>query len=245
MSNRKKDANIHTVMIQQTYWMKDTSEEKILAMGAIQLGKVVEQVEYYDTDLYDLAVKEMWLSKIGREWKLIMGKGAQNSQNSQGHLNHEVMQIFNSIGSNKHSTKTFSKPSERQKNDSITDQNGNRETVDQDGNRIKVLTCYAIEQEKEIIDFLSHVLHVPGETSNIAMEDFLQAAGIQRYVTNSNITQETFRLPGDFTILLKTEGTTSKKTAIISLDVDIENVARGFQRMEQLANELDLQLQSV
>ncbi|XP_073455835.1 uncharacterized protein [Aquarana catesbeiana] len=250
MSNKQKNDNIHTVKIQQTYWVKDTSEEKMLALGAVQLGKVVEQVDYYDTDLYDLAVTEMWLSKMGREWKLIVGKGTQN--NSQDppkgkvQTSHLRTQKFNSVGGKNQTSKTSnSKTLESQKKVSINDQNENEETVDNERNGIKALTCYALEQEKEIIAFLSQVLHVQGETNNMTMEVFLQVAGIQRYATISNVTQETFRLTNDYTIQLKTEGTTTKKTAVVLLDVDIENVAQGFQRLEQLAKELDLQLQSV
>lgn len=247
MSNRQKDGKIHTVKVQQTYWVKDTSEEKMLALGAVQLGRVVEQVDYYDTDLYDLAVSEMWLSKMGREWKLIVGKGLQNSHDpskEKMEKSYQGAQKFNLLASKKHTSKmSNSKTSENQKRDSIKDQNGNEETAKTDRN--KALTCYALGQEKEIIAFLSQVLHVNGETNNMGMEDFLPMAGIQRYSTISNVTQETYRLPRGYTILLKTEGTSIKKIAVVSLDVEIENVTQGFQRLEQLANELDLQVQSV
>ncbi|KAM5146350.1 uncharacterized protein ACMZJ9_013571 [Mantella aurantiaca] len=246
MYNRQKDGSIHTVKIQQTYWVKDTSEEKMLALGAIQLGRVVEQVDYYDTDMYDLAVTEMWLSKMGREWKLIVGKVAQNNSQDQKvkvEKSHQRAQTLNSVSSQKHATN--SKTSENQKKDFINDQNVNAEPADSDSNRRNALTCYALGKEKEIIDFLSQVLNVQGETNNMMMEVFLQVAGIQRYATVSNVTQETFRLPEDYTVLLNTEGTTTKKTAVVSLNVDIENVTQGFQKLERLANEMDLQLQSV
>lgn len=250
MFNKQKNGNIHTVKIQQTYWVKDTSEEKMLALGAVQLGKVVEQVDYYDTDLYDLAVTEIWLSKMGREWKLIVGKGTQNNSQDLPKGNVQTSNLrtqkLNSFEGKRQTSKTSNlKTFESQKKDSIIDQNENAETVDNERNGKKALTCYALEQEKEIIAFLSQVLHVQGETNNMMMEVFLQVAGIQRYATISNVTQETFRLTNDYTIRLKTEGTTTKKTAVVSLDVDIENVAQGFQRLEQLAKELDLQLQSV
>ncbi|XP_077340989.1 uncharacterized protein LOC143986511 [Lithobates pipiens] len=252
MFNKQKtyDDTMHTVRIQQTYWVKDTSEEKMLALGAVQLGKVVEQVDYYDTDLYDLAATEMWLSKMGREWKLIVGKGPQNKSQDPpkgkvqtSHLRTQKLNLVE--GKSQTSETSDPRTLESQKKDSINDQNKNATTVSNERKGTKALTCYALEQEKEMIAFLSQVLHVQGETNNMTMEVFLQVAGIQRYATISNVTQETFRLTDDYTIRLKTEGTTTKKTAVVLLDVDIENVAQGFQRLEQLAKELDLQLQSV
>lgn len=247
MINRQKDENLHKVKIQQTYWVKDTSEEKILALGAFQVCRVMEQVDYFDTDLYDLAVNEMWLSKIGREWKLIVGKGAQSSRDppkEKVERSHQAAQKSNSVGRQKQTT-SYSQTSENQKKDLISNRNGNVEHVNPDTYRRNALTCYALDQDKEIIAFLSQVLHVQGETNNMSMEVFVQVARIHSYATISNVTQETFRMLNDYTIMLKTEGTPTNKTAVVSLEVDIENVTQGFQRLEQLANELDLQLQNV
>ncbi|XP_068106054.1 uncharacterized protein [Hyperolius riggenbachi] len=244
MSKMQKDASVHTVKIQQTYWVKDTSEEKMMAMGAVHLGRMVEQVDYYDTDLYDLAIHQTWLSRIGKQWQLIVGRGQNTSKDpskKKVEKSHQGTQKGKTVDNKAKNPKT----SVNQKEDPKTDHNGNEESEDPVGTTRKTHTCYTPVEENEIVTHLSQVLHLTNKIDNTPLEGFLQKAGIQKYASISNITQETFRLRNDYTIQLKTEGTATKKTAVVSLNVDIEKVTQGFERLDQLANELDLQLQNV
>ncbi|XP_063791584.1 uncharacterized protein LOC134947411 [Pseudophryne corroboree] len=254
MSATQQDTAVHKVKIQQTYLVKDTTEEKMLEQGAICAGKVVEQVDYYDTDLYDLAVNETWLSKTGNKWQLIIGKGGQEtpgaatkqSHNSQNKILKTGRQETRKVNST--DTKTGNGPTtpnstrKTQPQAPGADLNGNTDLAD--GER-SALTCYALVGEKEIIAHLSRILPMARKTDNMAIGDVLQVAGIQRYASVSNSTQETYILRDSYTVQVKVDGTSAKKSAVISLHVEIENVTQGFQRLEQLANELDLQLQSV
>lgn len=236
MPRTKKESNVHKVKIQQTYWAKDTTEEKMTEMGAIRTGKVVEEVEYYDTDLYDLAVMESWLSKTGKQWQLIIDKVKATMLETHNPLkttfrtkqvNSKTQTAPNLPGSKTKLTQDVQK----------ADQNGN---TDLEKSR-NLITCYELVQEEEIIACLSRILHI--NVDNVNIGNFLEMAGIQKYTSVINVILETFRLRDIYTVAIKADGVSTRRSAVISLDVEIDNVTQGFQRIEQLANELDLQAQ--
>ncbi|KAM4021362.1 uncharacterized protein ACNLHF_001414 [Anomaloglossus baeobatrachus] len=231
MSRNQKESNVHKVKIQQIYWAKDTTEEKMAEMGAIRTEKVLEEVEYYDTDLYDLAVNESWLSKTGKAWQLITDK--MKATNLENPRTIRTKQIISD------DPKTESFP--RAKTEPDPDPNGNTELE----TSRNILTCYELIQEEEIIACLSRILQIHAESDNAKIGKFLEKAGIQKYTSVRNVRQETFRLRDIYTVVIKADGVSTKKTAVISMDVEIDNVTKGFQRVEQLANELDLQAQHV
>ncbi|KAM9326564.1 uncharacterized protein PAF06_002784 [Gastrophryne carolinensis] len=245
--SKGSDDSTHTVRIQQMYWVKDTSEDQMLALGAVRLGRVVEQVDYYDTDLYDLALHQMWLSKMSGTWQLIVYKSDPNNSQqpyiAEEEKSQEEAQKVKKVGdkliTSNSNTGTFKDRTSKM------NRNGNRNIAEQGESRSKATACYALGQDKDIINYLSQVLNVTVKTDKMMIGDFLQRAGIQKYASITNVTQETFRMPGGYTVLLKTEGTTTKKTAKVSLDVGIEEVTWGFQRLEHLAKELDFQIQNV
>ncbi|KAM3911577.1 uncharacterized protein RB166_020173 [Leptodactylus fuscus] len=234
MSKTEKEPNIHKVKIQQTYWAKDTTEEKITEMGAICTGQVAEEVEYYDTDLYDLAVNESWLSKTGTKWQLITDK--VKATDLKIHSTSKKSRQDNSVDTKTPMSLSYEAKQDVHKNDL----NGNEELETE-----KSLTCYELVEEKEIITCLSHILNISAKLDNIQMSKFLEMAGIQKYTSVHNVTQETFRLRDIYTVVIKGDGVPAKKSVVISLDVEIDNVTQGFHRIEQLANELDLQAQHV
>ncbi|XP_073493902.1 uncharacterized protein [Phyllobates terribilis] len=235
MSRNQKESNSHKVKILQTYWVKDTTEEKITDMGAIRTGKVLEEVEYYDTELYDLAVNESWLSKTGKAWQLITDKVKATMLEipSPEKTTNRTKQVISD------DPKTESFPSSKTQPD--FNQNGN---TDLETPR-NVMTCYELVQEEEIIACLSRILQIHVESDNVKIGNFLKKAGIQKYTIVHNVTQETFRLRDIYTVVIKADRVSTNKSAVISMEVEIDNVTQGFQRIEQLATELDLQAQHV
>ncbi|MEE6505008.1 hypothetical protein FKM82_005410 [Ascaphus truei] len=263
MPRTQKDPNIYTVTIQQTYWMTETSDEKMLQFGAICLNRVVEQVDYYDTDMYDLAMQKMWLSKTDKEWQLIADQSPPERRPVKSDPNHSIKSTFGRHGldtQNVHPDDTKRGTSKRKKGASDStrkhnqeasciDLNSNPDCPGQEGiaTARDTLACYELIREKEILAHLSLMLHIAltaEEIENKAMDDFLQLAGIQHYASFHNTKQVIYKVRDIYTVTIKMDGTTSRSVAVISLDVDIENITQGFQIMEQLANELKLQLQT-
>ncbi|XP_056394110.1 uncharacterized protein LOC130290464 isoform X2 [Hyla sarda] len=239
MSTTQKESSIHKVKIQQTYWGKDTMEEKMMEMGAVRTGKVVEEVEYYDTDLYDLAVNGSWLSKTGKQWQLIIDKVKATTLEVHSPLK-KTKQV-NIVDPQISPDLPGSKATRTQDIQKKTNLNGN---TDPETSR-NLITCYELVQEKEIIACLSQILHIDAELDNINIGNFLGMTGIQKYTSVSNVTRETFQLRDIYTVVIKADGVSTKKSVVISLDVDIDVVTQGFQWIERLANELDLQVQNV
>ncbi|XP_066436497.1 uncharacterized protein [Eleutherodactylus coqui] len=234
MSRTQKESNVHKVKIQQTYWAKDTTEEKMIEMGAIRTGKVVEEEEYYDTDSYDLAVNESWLSKTGKEWQLIIDK----MKATMHEINSPIQKTSGIKGSPK--TPNLLNFQRKLKHDvQKADQNGNTDCETTSSN----LTCYELVEEKEIVAYLSRILHIDVGSDSGKIGNFLEMAGVQKYTSVSNVKEETFQLRDIYTAVIKADGISAKKSVVISLDVEIDNVTQGFQRIEELANELDLQAQ--
>ncbi|KAM4696007.1 uncharacterized protein WCC33_014731 [Rhinophrynus dorsalis] len=261
MSTTQKDPDIHMVTIQQTYWMKDTSEEKILQMGEICLSKVVEQVDYYDTDAYDLALNKTWLSKTGREWRLIVDRSGHDVALDTKSLNtrqiqppkgnaetrKEDAQSMRQTDSKRGKTKNkLVNESTRQDHEqpSKMDYKKNTDVIAQSDTNGNTLTFYELTDEKDIIAHLSRILHSGEKTHHKEMSDFLQLSGVQHYSSFQNVKKTTYKLRDIYTVIVMTDEATSRKVAVIYLDVEIEKVTQGFQKLEHLANELDLQLQT-
>ncbi|XP_044124284.1 uncharacterized protein LOC122919367 [Bufo gargarizans] len=238
MSRTQKESNIHKVKIQQTYWAKDTTEEVLTEKGALRTGKVVEEVEYYDTNLYDLAVNESWLSKAGKEWRLIIDK----TKATKLEIHSPSKKTLRERQVNATDPKTQTSPNIPKCKQDVhrADRNGNT-----DPETPRNLTCYELVEEKGIIECLSRILHIDVEFDNVQISNFLDKAGIQKYISVSNVTQETFQLRDIYMVVIKQDGVSSKKSVVISINVEIDNVTQGFQRIEHLANELDLQSQHV
>ncbi|KAM4664109.1 uncharacterized protein O3C94_012283 isoform 1-T2 [Discoglossus pictus] len=219
MSRPQNVPDVHLVTIQQMYWLTDTIEETLLQIGAICTDKVLEHVNYYDTEMYDLAINEMWLSKTGRDWQLIVDRSRREKTLEMNHLKIKENQ--------KHSYQGASKTDEKDK-------------TEPDGASRHASTCFELVSEREIIDYLSRVLHTGVDVKDVPMEDFLQLAGIQHYASFDIARRVTYKLRDGYTIVITLAETNLKKAAEISLEVDIGNVTRGFQRIEDLANELKL-----
>ncbi|XP_071980882.1 uncharacterized protein [Engystomops pustulosus] len=222
----------HKVKIQQTYWAKDTVEEKMTEMGAMRTGKVLEEVEYYDTELYDLAFHESWLSRTEKQWQLITDR-------EKATKSYNPSKRAKPVKSNDPKTSPNSNGKLRQDVQKI-DPNGNT-----DPDTPRHMTCYELVDEKEIIECLSRILHLHVKLDNVKIDSFLEMAGIHKYTSVSNVTQETFRLRDIYTVIITTDGVSTRRSALISLYVEIDNVTQGFQRIEQLASELDLQPQQI
>ncbi|XP_063287706.1 uncharacterized protein LOC134572585 [Pelobates fuscus] len=242
MAKNLKDSKVHTLKIQQTYWAKDSSEEDLLKLGAICLDKVEEQVDYYDTDGYDLAVKDTWLSKTEHKWRLIVGKSgpvkpSPPSKTSQHHLQKGNLKASRQVDNDL----TRKNQQKALKND----QNSNKILAGTDAVGKGLSTCHELENEIEIMQYLSKDLSPTEDINGAAMGDFLQVVRIQKYASFVFTKQVTYRLRDLYTITLTTDQKSSRKVAVVSLQVEIQNVTQGFQRLEQLANDLELQLQNM
>ncbi|KAM8933874.1 uncharacterized protein RCH25_004261 [Pelodytes ibericus] len=247
MAKSQRESNDHTVRIQQTYWAKDTAEEDVLQMGAVCSDKVVERVDYYDTDWYELAIDGTWLSKTGREWRLIVDRServgpASPDKTSQEGLHNRTLERDGPGG--KKTDPTHRKPTSNKSNqkDLKTTQNSNKVLAVGVGRNPS--TYYELVDEMEMIAHLSTLLHPVKDFRGATLEDFLSTVGIQQYASCHNTKQVTYKLRGSYTVTFTPDQTTPRKVAVVSLHVDIEKVTQGFQRLEQLANELDLQLQN-
>ncbi|OCT66991.1 uncharacterized protein LOC108698169 [Xenopus laevis] len=226
MSN--KAPSVHTVRIQQSYWVKDTGEERLLQAGAVLVAREVSQVDYYDTDTYELAMNKTWLSKSGGKWQLIIDQSGTATTEE----NTDKAEAGRTDGQ-----------SEGKYNEKAT------KATDQTGT--SPLACYELLDEQEIVAHLSLVLHnelgtvAPGHetghrrSAGTTLSDFIQTHGISHYSSFHNITRATYSLRGTYTVILSAEEATGQQYAHISLNVEIDGVTQGFQRMEQLASELD------
>ncbi|KAE8582286.1 hypothetical protein XENTR_v10020055 [Xenopus tropicalis] len=190
------DPPVHTVRIQQSYWVTDASEERLLQSGAVLLAREVTQVDYYDTDTYDLAMKGAWLSKSRGKWQLIVDQGGSDSTTAN------------------------------QKGDDPSDADAP--------------TCYELLDEREIVAYLARLLPPGGKSSAQAVGDFIRQQGVRHYGNYQSVTRATYRLTDAYTVTLSAEPAAPKQAALIRGDVGIDGVTRGFQRMEELAGQLDL-----
>ncbi|KAG8447477.1 hypothetical protein GDO86_014826 [Hymenochirus boettgeri] len=230
MPQSQIDPGVHKVKIQQMYWVKDTSEERMQQVGAVCLAMEVNQIECYDTDTYHLAMNWTWLSKSNGQWRLIVDQsGNETADVKQNGSN--VKHRDNKTGKNNNNALKYvgdhQKPS-KNNDDSRKD-----------------LACYELVDEREIIENLSRIVNTAHGTNNMAaLDDFVERHGIQRYTSFQNTKRATYKLRDGFTAVLTLDEASSRKVAVIYLDVEIENVSRGFQRMEDLAMELDLQPQT-
>ncbi|KAJ1146417.1 hypothetical protein NDU88_012694 [Pleurodeles waltl] len=271
MARKQEPPKRHTVKLQQKYWVDETSEAKVLDLGAICTGKVIERLHYYDTSTFQLAANQMWLSQKNQQWHLIIGP--QNSAIHQGRTPTKA-KGFNNSKNQKHSKGTHrekeaelrligEKTSKRSTGKDAADtkrqlvhlqtsqacQHLDEQSMDQPVKAsISTMdlsgTYEDLSNEEEMIEYLALALHTNlarKVDASLDMQSFLRMAGVQHYASFHTTREATYQLQDTCTITIDTDEASSRKAGVISLDVDVLNIASGFDAIEKLANELAFQ----
>ncbi|XP_078497652.1 uncharacterized protein LOC144754010 [Lissotriton helveticus] len=105
-------------------------------------------------------------------------------------------------------------------------------------------TYKEISSDEEIIEYLTLVLHTNPTSkadASLDMNGFLQMAGVQHYASFHTTREATYQLQDACTIAIDADEASSRKAGVISLDVDVLEIANGFDAIEKLANELAFQ----
>ncbi|XP_053328461.1 uncharacterized protein LOC128502630 [Spea bombifrons] len=251
MANPPRDSGAHVVKIQQVYWARDAAEDGMVQHGATCVAKVEEQVEYHDTDTYDLASHGAWLSKIGGDWRLIVEQSGQQKTpfTDQTNRNRPLSGNWEINGKSGKKVDLMERKQPRrdletQRSQGTSKTDGSNVSAGGDIKARNSLTCYELLDEREIVEYLSRVLGHDGEFNVTTVRDFLETAGIRHYEGFLDTRQVTYKLGDLYTIVLTTDPATSRKVATVSLEVEIEKVTEGFQRLERLASDLNLQLKN-
>ncbi|XP_030063361.1 uncharacterized protein LOC115472954 [Microcaecilia unicolor] len=253
----------HTVKLKQEYWLQEDSKTKLLQLGAVCMDKVVEEHHYYDTSTYALARNEMWLSQKKQQWRLIVVHQKQERHTDMdpntGNISQKATkQSFPSAGNGEKQghgkqdavNEDISGESRTQKYNRSDVRKGDKHQSNKlrgDQPSIHRSTKHhELLDEKEIVAYLVQFLHpaLSEDGRNMMMKECLQLSGIQHYATYRTTVKETYQLLDKYLITVHTDDTSSKRAAVISMDSDVQNIARGFEEMENLAKELKLQHQS-
>nr|XP_033816672.1 uncharacterized protein LOC117367811 [Geotrypetes seraphini] len=250
-----KEPKLHTVKLKQAYWLQEDSKTKLLQLGAVCTDKVVEEHHYYDTSTYALARNEMWLSQKNQQWRLIVVHQKQERHTdmdaTKGNISQKATkQCFTSAGDEEKEgcgkqdaiNKDSNRESLKQKCNGSDFRNGDKHQSDKLSGEYHELLDEG-EIVAHLVQFLDPVLSKDGR--NMTMKEYLQPSGIQHYATYQATVTETYQLLDKYLITVHTDDASSKRAASISMDSDVQSIARGFEEMENLANELKLQHQSI
>ncbi|XP_053863731.1 uncharacterized protein LOC128825332 [Malaclemys terrapin pileata] len=252
---------VHKIQLQQKYWLKNTSKAKLLQLGAICMDTVTDQEHYYDTTLHELAQAQTWLYQKNQQWYLLVDSQKQETRDNATtfellspeirnppHLN--KTETSQNVQLNTHSyTKNFpeKKPTGLEHTTKQGDLHFYSNKAAQANVYMEPSSIYTeLVIEREIIAYLAHFFHInlTEDERSMTMKDFLRLVGIQHYASNHTTKQVTYTLYGIYTIIIQRDERIPKESSIILVDTDILNVARGFERIEKLANELEFQQQT-
>ncbi|XP_055515701.1 uncharacterized protein si:dkey-191c17.2 [Leucoraja erinacea] len=83
-SGSSSSKTMHSVRVQQTYWLDERSELRLQQLGAVLTDEVVVKDDYYDNDTFDLATNQIWLSQRDSQWQLIVARPTSNANGGDG-----------------------------------------------------------------------------------------------------------------------------------------------------------------
>ncbi|KAG6938202.1 hypothetical protein G0U57_006282 [Chelydra serpentina] len=255
-----EEPKAHKIQLQQKYWLKNTSKAKLLQLGAICMDTVTDQEHYYDTALHELAQAQTWLCQKNQHWHLLVDSQKQEIRDNTTTielLSPEIRKppLLNKTETSRNvqlNTYKYTKnvPEKKPTGLEHTTKQGDLHFYSNKAAQANVYmeptSIYTeLVTEREIIAYLAHFFHInlTEEEGSMTMKDFLQLVGIQHYASHQTTKQVTYTLYGIYTIIIQKDERIPKESSIILVDTDILNVARGFERIEKLANDLDFQSQ--
>ncbi|KAJ8413775.1 hypothetical protein AAFF_G00063730 [Aldrovandia affinis] len=219
-------------------------------MGARCVEEVTLTDLYYDTESFQLAAQQTWLSRQGAQWRLILDQGPRPSVDSLG------LQAETGSGAPQAETDAGGEAGAEGSAESLRDSRfpkpaglseapGGQNILPQSpppAPRYRELTA-----SSSIVEHLARRLQVelPAEEEgeSMSVERFVELAGIHNYGSWTVSKRLEYRLPGLCTLEVRRDYSSALRahTAVLTMGADVLDIGRELERMESLAAELDLQ----
>ncbi|XP_064210454.1 uncharacterized protein si:dkey-191c17.2 [Anguilla rostrata] len=248
------------VSVELQYQLGERTETQLREMGARCVEESTLTDLYYDTESFQLAAQQTWLSRQASQWRLIQGQGPNSSVVTGDEAKHSEPRAR--VGSGASPVEMYAirvaverggklaEVPEGLKDDPLP---GPVEGSEPLGDQKILLQPPPVPQYCEltassaIVEHLAHCLQVAsteeegGETMSV--DRFVELAGIQNYGCWTVSRRLEYRLPGTCTLEVRKDYTGFPRAhiALLTMGANVLDIGRELEKMESLAAELDLQ----
>lgn len=250
------------VLVGLQYQLGEKTEKHLREIGARCVEESTLTDLYYDTESFQLAAHQTWLSRQGGQWRLILDQGPNLSVTTGGEAKHSGPRVEPGSGASQEETYAGRVGEERggeatmapegladsliPEDAGVSESPGGREILPQSPPPPAPHYC-ELTGSSAIVEHLAQCLQVApteeegGETMSV--ERFVDLAGIQNYGSWIVSRRLEYRLPSTCTLEVNKNYTGSPRAhvALLTMGADVLDIGRELEKMENVAAELDLQ----
>ncbi|KAI1900634.1 hypothetical protein AGOR_G00051940 [Albula goreensis] len=243
------------VSVELQYQLGERTETHLNEMGATCVGEVILTDMYYDTESFELAAQQTWLSRQGSQWRLILNQMPCPSVSCGDEVRLQRLQAEMLITDAGQGVGAGSGEGDMGVLDGLrgttfpktarTSETREEQKVQPQFPSTAPWYC-ELTANNAIVEHLARCLQVAlteEEGGTMSVEHFVELAGIQSYGNWTVSRRLEYRLPDTCTLEVRKDysNTPYAHSAVLTMGADVLDIGHELEKMESLAAELELQ----